>query len=84
MGGKRKRAPDASAESAEALAPPAAPASPPLLRALRDAILAILRARSGSMCPSEAPRRLRPADWRCVRACVPLAAVVPLFQRTSC
>ena len=44
--------------------------------ALGDTILATLRARSGSMCPSEAPRKLRPANWRCgcgdgaVRACV--------------
>ncbi len=35
--------------------------------ALRAKILELLRSRSGTMCPSEAPRRLRPADWRCGR-----------------
>ena len=32
---------------------------------LANTILTTLRARSGSMCPSEAPRKLRPVNWRC-------------------
>ena len=36
-------------------------------QALRRTILEMLASRSGTMCPSEAPRRLRPSDWRCVK-----------------
>ena len=56
--GKRKRggaASEAAQEDADA----------ETRAALADTILATLRARSGSMCPSEAPRRVRPSDWRC-------------------
>jgi Protein of unknown function (DUF3253) len=35
-------------------------------RQLRDAILTLLRTRASTstICPSEAPRRVRPGDWR--------------------
>ena len=34
-------------------------------KSLKRMILQLLHSRSGSMCPSEAPRRLRPGNWRC-------------------
>jgi hypothetical protein len=79
---KRKRA-------SEAAAPPTACASAAddvasaeaTSALLRDAILAILRSRAGSMCPSEAPRRVRPADWRC-GVCFAHASLV-VFKRQA-
>ena len=37
--------------------------------ALRETILDMLHSRTGTMCPSEAPRRVRPASWRCAHVC---------------
>ena len=53
--GKRKRGVEAAQEEANA----------DTRALLANTILSTLRARSGSMCPSEAPRKLRPANWRC-------------------